>query len=58
MIARLKSTSSCLSTLVRTAIPYGEFFSEIRGTATQWTESGFWTCDDEQWQTSFDPDHI
>ena len=32
--------------------------SEQRGTATLWTENGFWTRDDEQWQTSFDPDHM
>ena len=32
--------------------------SEQRGTATLWTENGIWTRDDEQWQTSFDPDHM
>ena len=55
---------TCLSTLDGTAIPNGEFHirrscgSKQRGAATQRTESGLRTCDDEQWWTNFDPDHI
>ena len=55
---------TCLPNLVCTAISNGEFYkrprcgSEQRGTATLLTKSGVRACDDEQWKTNLDPDHI